>query len=101
MGAVVKRAGDGAGDALAALVDRGDAGNTVCQRGPWSREGQARGSEVHKHFEAPRYGWPREAINGALLVLLVNGHFIVRQNTVEATAKQLTLTKIGVTDFRA
>jgi hypothetical protein len=101
-GAVVKRAGDGAGDALAALGYRGDAEkHPVCQRVLAFVGGGKRGSEVHKHFEAPRYGWPREAINGALLVLLVNGHLTARQNTVEVTAKQLTLTKIGVTDFRA
>jgi hypothetical protein len=99
---VVKRAGDGAGDALSALGYSGDPDKQpVCQRVLAFVGGGKKGSDVHKHFEAPPYGWPREAVNGALLVLLVNGHITARQNTVEVTAKQLTLTKIGVTDFRA
>ncbi len=101
-GTVLKRAGDGAGDALSALGYAGDPGkHPVCQRVLAFVAGGRKGSEIHKHFEAPPYGWPREALNGALLVLLVNGHVTARQNTVEVTAKQLTLTKIGVTDFRA
>lgn len=100
-GTVVKRAGDGAGDALSALGYSGDPDKQpVCQRVLAFVGGGKKGSDVHKHFEAPPYGWPREALNGALLVLLVNGHITARQNTVEVTAKQLTLTKIGVTDFR-
>ncbi len=99
---VLKRAGDGAGDALSALGYSGDAEkHHVCQRVLAFVAGGRKGSDIHKHFEAPPFGWPREAVNGALLVLLVNGHVTARQNTVEVTAKQLTLTKIGVTDFRA
>ena len=33
-----------------------------------------KGSEIREHFEAPPYGWPRDAIDGALYALLAAGH---------------------------
>jgi hypothetical protein len=101
-GTVVKRASAGAGDALSALGYSGDVDkHPVCARVLAFVAGGKKGSEVQKHFEAPEFGWPLDAIRGALLVLLVNGHLAASQNAEPITAKQLTQTKIGVTDFRA
>jgi hypothetical protein len=33
-----------------------------------------RGSDIRDHFDAPPYGWPRDAIDGALYALLPPGH---------------------------
>jgi hypothetical protein len=33
-----------------------------------------RGSDIRDHFDAPPYGWPRDAIDGALYALLAAGH---------------------------
>lgn len=33
-----------------------------------------RGNEIRDHFDAPPYGWPRDAIDGALYALLACGH---------------------------
>ncbi|SDT86919.1 hypothetical protein SAMN05216296_0065 [Pseudomonas pohangensis] len=46
----------------------------VCQKlltfiGSWKK-----GSEIRDNFEAPPFGWPRDAIDGALLALLAAGH---------------------------
>lgn len=46
----------------------------VCQKllayiGPGKK-----GSEIRDNFEAPTYGWPRDAIDGALYALLAAGH---------------------------
>jgi hypothetical protein len=33
-----------------------------------------KGSDIRDHFESPPYGWPRDAIDGALYALLAAGH---------------------------
>jgi len=33
-----------------------------------------KGAEIREHFEAPPFGWPRDAIDGALYALLAAGH---------------------------
>ena len=57
-----------------------------------------KGSEVREHFTAAPYGWPQDAIDGALFVLLASGILIAsdsRNNPVAVTAlerKQITQT---------
>src|ERR1017187_6166625 len=73
---VVAKARDGAPDALAAVDYHGDAiDNSVCKEvlAAISPSG-TRGTELHKRFGAPRFGWPRDEVNGAILVLLAGGH---------------------------
>ncbi|ASM78967.1 hypothetical protein VITFI_CDS3190 [Vitreoscilla filiformis] len=73
----------------------------VCQKllgfiGPGKK-----GSEIRENFEAPPYGWPRDAIDGALYALLASGHV----NATDAAskpvdAKSLERTKLTQTSFR-
>ena len=73
----------------------------VCQKllgfiGPGKR-----GSEIRENFEAPPYGWPRDAIDGALYALLASGHV----NATDAAskpvdAKSLDRAKLTQTSFR-
>ena len=73
----------------------------VCQKllgfiGPGKK-----GSEVRENFEAPPYGWPRDAIDGALYALLASGHV----NATDAAskpvdAKSLDRAKLTQTSFR-
>ena len=73
----------------------------VCQKllgfiGPGKK-----GSEIRENFEAPPYGWPRDAIDGALYALLASGHV----NAADATskpvdAKSLDRAKLTQTSFR-
>jgi len=73
----------------------------VCQRiltylGPGKR-----GSEIREHFEAPPYGWSRDAIDGALYALLSEGHLRARDASgrdVEAPA--LDRSKLPQANFR-
>jgi hypothetical protein len=57
-----------------------------------------KGSEVRDHFRAPPYGWPQDAIDGALYALTASGHVLAlnalgRQvDARELDRKQLTLT---------
>lgn len=73
----------------------------VCQKllgfiGPGKK-----GSEIRENFEAPPYGWPRDAIDGALYALLASGHV----NATDAAskpvdAKSLDRAKLTQTSFR-
>jgi hypothetical protein len=73
----------------------------VCQKllgfiGPGKK-----GSEIRESFEAPPYGWPRDAIDGALYALLATGHV----NATDAAskpvdAKSLDRAKLTQTSFR-
>ena len=98
---VIARAREGAGDALAAVGHNDEAAtHAVCREilafvGPGKK-----GSEVHKEFDQHPYGWPRDAVNAGLLALLAAGNLSARQDGVPVTAKQLTLPKVGVTEFR-
>ena len=60
-----------------------------------------KGSEIRENFEAPPYGWPRDAIDGALYALLASGHV----NATDAAskpvdAKSLERAKLTQTSFR-
>jgi len=73
----------------------------VCQKllgfiGPGKK-----GAEIRENFEAPPYGWPRDAIDGALYALLASGHV----NATDAAsklvdAKGLDRAKLTQTSFR-
>jgi hypothetical protein len=79
---VCERARNGAADALESLSG-GDADRS-CQKNPVCRaiiaflESEQSGADIRKNFESPPYGWPRDAIDGAIFVLL-------QANAIEAT----------------
>jgi len=99
---VLPQAQKGAGDALEGVGHKGDA-----EKHPVTADilkfvaGGKKGAEIRKHFEGTGYGWPRDAIDGALYVLLVSGHLRAtdaNNKPVEATA--LERAKIGGSSFR-
>ena len=73
----------------------------VCQKimsyiGPGKK-----GVEIRDNFEAPPYGWPRDAIDGALFTLLTTGH--VRASDASGgsvNAKSLDRNKLTQANFR-
>ncbi|MFO7633059.1 MAG: BREX system P-loop protein BrxC, partial [Caldilinea sp.] len=66
------RAQKGASDALRAIGYMGEAADhPVCKKVLALIGAGKRGEEVRKALDAPPYGWPRDAIDGALQVLLV------------------------------
>jgi hypothetical protein len=59
-----------------------------------------KGKEVRTYFEAAPYGWPRDAIDGALISLFATGQVTASQNSVSLKPKELDQNKVPVTDFR-
>lgn len=101
-GTVVKRAGEGNAAALEAVAFTGDAKTHPVCRALLDFVGAGkRGSEIRSRFAGAPYGWPRDAVDGALLTLLAGDVVEARTDGVPVNAKQLTLTKLGVSTFRA
>jgi len=101
-GKVLDEARKGSLEALKAVGHTQEADkHPVCQRllgfiGPGKK-----GSEIRENFEAPPYGWPRDAIDGALYALLAAGHV----NATDAASKpidarSLDRVKLTQTHFR-
>jgi hypothetical protein len=100
-GKVVERARNGAADALGAVGHTGDPEkHRVCQAVLGFVAGGKKGREIRKHFTAPPYGWPQDAVDGALIVLVGSGHLRVAQDGKLLTQKQLDQRIVGVADFR-
>ncbi len=59
-----------------------------------------RGKEIRDAFEASPYGWPRDAVDAALITLHTTGHLRATYKGQIASQGQLDQAKISVTDFR-
>ena len=59
-----------------------------------------RGRDVRSHFSDPPCGWPRDAIDAALISLFGAGHLRAAANGVALHAGQLDQAKVPSTDFR-
>ncbi len=59
-----------------------------------------RGKEVRDAFEASPYGWPRDAVDAALIVLHTTGHLRAVHKGQTLSQGQLDQAKVSVTDFR-
>lgn len=69
-----EKAQKGAPDALKSVGDEGEpARNSVCKAILASIAGGKRGAEIRTQFESQPYGWSRDAVDGALQVMLVAG----------------------------
>ena len=100
---VMLRARQGNGDALAEIGYTGEIGNhPVCQQiatyvGTFGKKG----AEIRKQFATPPFGWPKDAVDGALLTLVAAGVFQAQQNGTPVGAKGLDQGKITTTEFRS
>jgi hypothetical protein len=97
-GKVVSKARDGAPDALQAVGDRGEpTTNAVCKEVLAAiSAGGVKGADLHKRFTGPPYGWPKDAINGAVLTLLAAGNIRAAQEGKALTGpKELLPTQVG------
>lgn len=101
-GKVVKRAGEGASDALAAVGYHGDADqHPVCKEvSTWLGAGR-KGADVRKHFMGAGYGWQQDAVDGALLALVAAGVVRAERNNQVTPLKQIAQSQIGVLEFRS
>ena len=71
---VYSHARQGSPDALKAVGHDGEpVKNSVCKTILASIAGGKKGSDIRTHFEDSPFGWPRDAVDGGLQVLLVAG----------------------------
>ncbi|MYA79924.1 MAG: hypothetical protein F4X39_05285 [Acidobacteriia bacterium] len=59
-----------------------------------------KGREVRIHFSDPPHGWPRDAIDAALISLFESGHLRAKSNGVALKPRQLAQAGVPGTDFR-
>lgn len=60
-----------------------------------------RGKDVRDAFEGSPYGWPRDAVDAALITLHTTGHLRATHRGMTLSQGQLDQAKISVADFRA
>ena len=59
-----------------------------------------KGREVRTRFSLPPYGWPRDAVDAALISLFGTGHLRATANGASLRAGQLDQGRVATTDFR-
>ena len=99
--AVIRRARSGDESALQAVDwDGPPANHGVCMVVLGEVGSGKRGKEIRETLEASPYGWPRDAVDAALIVLFTTGHLLATHKGAALKAGQLDQAKISVTDFR-
>ena len=99
---VLTRARKGDGSALEAVGYKGDpekhavTSEVLRALGNWTA-----GREVRKTFEGPPYGWPRDAVDGTLVVLCATDHVRARQDDQPVRPAELDQHRIGVAEFKS
>lgn len=99
---VINRAKNG-DDAALTAVDWNDAAekHPVCAAILSEVGAGKQGKEIRGTFEASPYGWPRDAVDAALIVLHATGHLRAILKGTPIPRGQLDQNKIPVADFRA
>jgi hypothetical protein len=101
-GKVVAKARDGAPDALEAVGHGGDPTTHPVGKellAAVSASG-TKGADLYQKFTGSPFGWPKDAVNGAVLTLLTAGNIRAAQDGKELTgSKELLPTQIGKTTF--
>ena len=97
-GKVITRARDGAPDALTAVGHHGELTTLpVCKEVLAAiSPGGTKGADLQKRFAGPPFGWPKESVGGAILVLLAAGNIRAAQDGKDLSGpKELPQTQIG------
>jgi hypothetical protein len=98
---VFTRARSGAANALESVGFNGNPdAHPVCAAIKTFIGAGRRGSDIRKQFGAAPFGWPQDAIDAALMVLLTAGHLRATGNGNPVNASALAQSSIGATDFR-
>jgi len=99
---VYAKAKQGAPDALVAIGDAGDtANNPVCKEIMSYIAAGKTGGDIRTNFQIPPYGWPQDAIDGALQTLLVAGLIRAQDDHVKAIdARELERKAISKAHFK-
>ncbi len=98
---VINRAKGGSEAALQA-VDWNDAPekHPVCSAVLSEIGSGKKGKDIRDTFESTPYGWPRDAVDAALITLFTTGHIRVTHKGVQLNQGQLDQAKISLSDFR-
>jgi hypothetical protein len=99
-GQVVSRARAGDVGSLSLVGYPGDVTNhAVCRRVLDFIGAGKKGKDIRDYFGAAPFGWPRDAIDGALMLLLVAGNLRATVNGQPAQASALPQNQVGVASF--
>ena len=98
---VIERARGGAEHPLDALDYSGKTEeHAVCSAVLEAVGSGRKGKEIRSHFSGPPFGWPRDAIDAALISLFEAGHLRASANGVAVKPRGLDQGKVANTDFR-
>jgi hypothetical protein len=99
-GQVLHRARSGDVAALALVGHPGDATRHPVGRRVFEFIGAGKkGKDVRDQFKKAPFGWPQDAVDGVLLVMLAAGNLRASENGQPVTIQNLPQNKIGVTSF--
>ncbi len=99
--AALRRAQQGSGEPFKAVGWTGPESEHAVSKRVLAAVGvAAAGSAVRRTLESAPYGWPRDAIDAALVALHRNGHLRAERNGRPVTAAQLDQTAIAKARFR-
>jgi hypothetical protein len=99
-GQVVTRARSGDVGALAMVSYAGDVTkHAVCRRVLELVGAGKKGKDIREQFKSAPFGWPQDAIDGALFVMLVAGNLRATVNGQPAQAQTLPQNQVGVASF--
>jgi hypothetical protein len=98
---VLERARRGDPDALAAVGHQGDPGAHPACAAVVSYIGSGKkGTEIRQHFADPPYGWPRDAVDATLFVLVNAGLLQARMGSTPVPKGKLDQRNITTVEFR-
>jgi hypothetical protein len=99
-GQVVNRARSGDVGALSQVAYQGDVTkHPVCRRVLDFIGAGKKGKDIKTHFESAPFGWPRDATEGALYIMLVAGNLRATANGQPTQAQALPQNQVGVASF--
>jgi len=98
---VLKKAKEGSPAALEQVGFKGDPQNHPVASAVIAFIGSGKkGLEVRKHFKAPPFGWPQDAVDGVLTTLLASSHLSARFNGNPLSLPEVDQKKLGQAAFR-
>ena len=99
-GQAVARARGGDVGALSQVNYPGDViKHPVCRRVLEQIGAGKKGKDIREHFKSSPFGWPQDAIDGALYVMLVAGNLRATVNGQPVQAQSLPQNQVGVASF--
>jgi hypothetical protein len=98
---VWKKAKEGNPGALSAVQHQGDPHKHAVTAAIVSYVGAGKkGSDIVAHFTGGSFGWPKDAVDACIAVLMVSGHLGARVQGQPVKLAELDQRKIGQADFR-